>query len=183
MKRLMVIAATMWLVGCSSLGDLSGVVPIAEALKDDTNPAGLTSADAAYLGAYRAYANAAKEKKDGRKPILEIEAAEGAKEIKLEGVKALRVYGPESDVKLAAPQKPKGFSDRVLDFAERAADLTFRYLLPIDLKKLDNEIETTRIEAQTDTRRRELGIVSESVDAVSTTSREVLKKVPDPVAE
>lgn len=180
MKRLLVIAATVWLAGCTTLGDLSGVVPIAEALKDDTNPAGLTSADAAYLGAYRSYASSAKTTKDSRKPILEIEAADGVKEIKLEGIKTLRVYGPEPDVKLVAPQKPKGFADRALDFAERAADLTFRYFLPIDLKRLDNEIESERIKADSDTRRRELGVVSDAIDSMSTTSQEVLKKVPDP---
>ena len=180
MKRLMVIAATMWLVGCFSLGDLSGVVPIAEALKDDTNPAGLTSADAAYLGAYRSYSNTIKGKKDVKKPIFELEAQNDKTPITISGVKAIRIYGPDPEIKMAAPVKPKNFSDRVLDFAERAADLTFRYLLPIDLKRLDNEIETTRIEANTEIRKEELGITRSSVETLSETTRDVLDKVPTP---
>jgi hypothetical protein len=181
MKRLFIIAVTVWLVGCSTLGDLSGVVPIAEAIKDDTNPAGLTSADAAYLGAYRSYAGAIKGKKEDRKPILEIEANDsGVIEIK---AKAVRVYGPEQETKITAPVKPKNFSDRVLDFAEKAADYTFRYLLPIDLARIDQEREETRLNAENAARRQELGTVNRAIDSVSDTTKEVLNKVPNPVAE
>lgn len=182
MKRLLaLLTLSLSLTACSTLGGVGELaVPFAEAIKDDTNPAGLTSADAAYLGAYRSYSNAIKGKKEDKKPIFELEAQDDKTPITISGVKSIRVYGPDPEVKISAPVKPKNFSDRVLDFAERAADLTFRYLLPIDLKKLDNEIETKRIEANTEIRKDELDITRQSVEAISETTRDVLDKVPAP---
>ena len=179
MKRLLALLVLSFsLTACSTLGDIA--VPFAEAIKDDTNPAGLTSADAAYLGAYRSYSNAIKGKKEDKKPIFELEAQDDKTPITISGVKSIRVYGPDQEVKITAPVKPKNFSDRMLDFAERAAELTFRYLLPIDLKKLDNEVETKRIEANTEIRKEELGITRDTVEAISETTRDVLDKVPSP---
>ena len=115
----LVLAAA--LTGCAGF-DSNPLVEVANnALDEPTIKSGMTSRDAAYMASYKAYA-----KEVGKdKPIVEIEG--NGEEIKISGIKSIKVYGQNSAAGMAAPTKDKPLVIELMDGVGRFAE---RVLLP-----------------------------------------------------
>jgi hypothetical protein len=132
----LIVAAT--LTGCAGF-DASPIVDVANnALDEPTIKSGMTSRDAAYMASYKRYI----DKVSADKPIVVIEG--DGSEIKLSGVKSIKVYGPNTTT-AAAPEQEKPLITQILDSATRLAE---RVLLPIYIVK--EQSQTARIQGAYD---------------------------------
>lgn len=121
MKFLATILLAIGLTGCAGF-DSNPLVEVANnALEEPTIKSGMTSRDAAYMAAYKAYIKEATK----NKPIVEIEST--GEEIKITGLKSLKVYGNNDGTALAAPTKDKPLIIELMDGVGRFAE---RVLLP-----------------------------------------------------
>lgn len=121
MKFLATLFLVLGLTGCAGF-DSNPLVEVANnALDEPTIKSGMTSRDAAYMAAYKAYIKEATK----NKPIIEIEST--GEEIKISGLKSLKVYGNSGDSRLAAPEKQKPLVIELMDGIGRFAE---RVLLP-----------------------------------------------------
>lgn len=117
MKFLVTTLLAVTLTGCAGF-DMNPLVDVASnALDEPTIKSGMTSREAAYMATYKAYA-----KEVGRdKPIVDIEGDGG--EIKISGVKSIKVYGPSHG--LQAPTAPKSALVEIMDSAGKMLERVF----------------------------------------------------------
>lgn len=117
MKLLIAAVMAFALTGCAGF-DMNPLVDVANsALDEPTIKSGMTSREAAYMATYKAYA-----KETGRdKPIVDIEGDGG--EIKISGVKSIKVYGPSHG--LQAPTAPKSALVEIMDSAGKMLERVF----------------------------------------------------------
>lgn len=165
MKKTLIIAATVWLVGCAGF-DSNPLVEVANnALDEPTIKSGMTSRDAAYMAAYKAYA-----KEVGKdKPIVEIEGT--GEEIKISGVKSIKVYGQNGAAGMAAPSKDKPL---IIEFMDGFGRFAERVLLPGYLIKETHQ--TTRDQSTKDLE--STRILSGERERVTTQAIETASKPP-----
>lgn len=119
--KLLTLLLAFALTGCAGF-NADPLVDVANnALDEPTIKSGMTSRDAAYMAAYKAYA-----KEVGKdKPIVEIEG--NGEEIKISGIKSIKVYGQNGAAGMNAPTKDKPLIIELLDGVGRFAE---RVLLP-----------------------------------------------------
>lgn len=99
MKFLATLFLVLGLTGCAGF-DSNPLVEVANnALDEPTIKSGMTSRDAAYMAAYKAYIKEATK----NKPIVEIEG--NGEEIKITGLKSLKVYSQNGNENLVGPEK------------------------------------------------------------------------------
>jgi len=118
MKLLLSLLLAGALTGCAGF-DMNPLVDVANsALDEPTIKSGMTSREAAYMATYKAYA-----KETGRdKPIVDIQGDESG-EIKISGIKSIKVYAPPHGVQ--APTAPKSALVEIMDSAGKMLERVF----------------------------------------------------------
>lgn len=176
MKLLATLAMLLALTGCAGF-NADPLVDVANnALDEPTIKSGMTSRDAAYMAAYKAYA-----KEVGKdKPIVEIEG--NGEEIKISGIKSIKVYGQNGAAGMDAPAKDKPLVIELMDGIGRFAE---RVLLPGYLIKETHQtardvsskaLEQSRIESGERER-----VTSQAIEAAS--KPPLVVHVPAPFVE
>lgn len=128
------------LTGClASLDPIVDVVETAVGKDEPTVKSGMTSSDAAWASAYRAYAKSTERK--APQPILVIEAVDG-REVTISNLKSLKVYAPDTSPQtvVKAPDKPKPQIVQVLDSVGSAAERIGRIWLPLRISEINAEV-------------------------------------------
>lgn len=169
MKRLIATLFAAALTGCGTMGDITGLagpaVQITESLQGESTSGstkGMSSADAAYVLAYRAYAAALKAAITApAQPILEIIAMDGQPITII--AKELRVYAPRGqgqETVAVAPAKPENAG--ILWFREIRQALA-QVFVPWAAGERAAETQRLQITTQAGTRAQELELMGEAV--------------------
>lgn len=160
MKFLVTLATVFALTGCAGFNFDPLVEVAANAVDEPTVKSGMTSRDAAHMANYRRYV----DKATADKPIVDIQG--DGSEIKISGIKSIKVYGPTQHVQ--APTAPKSALVEIMDSAGKLLSSVFiPWTIITETAQSTREADLNSLEASRITSGERQAVTSQAIEAAS----------------